>query len=242
MRTRHFFVFALLLTLGSCKSIKQGESWKMTPEDKTIGLTLLYELPEAKLKEMLPKDQQPRITNGKGVLMLFLASTDSYYIGKRKYGQLGIAHLLIPLQKNLSVAETIGEKSQAIISGLDQVGYQVRHGKVNLGQEEIGDKVKVTGSIQTKKGAISFAGTSENIKGKKVDLSETILVGKDESKNLLIGPEFYNPINFTQIEVNQSGVNWISQWGLNSPPKRIWVNVGFGVDFKFHKSTKKLNE
>ena len=116
MRTRHFFVFALLLTLGSCKSIKQGESWKMVPEDKTIGLTLLYELPEAKLKEMLPKDQQPRITNGKGVLMLFLASTDSYYIGKRKYGQLGIAHLLIPLQKNLSVAETIGEKSQAIIS------------------------------------------------------------------------------------------------------------------------------
>ena len=58
----------------------------MLPENNTIGLTLLWELPEEKLKEFLPNSQLPRIRNGKGVLMLFLASTENYLIGKRKLG------------------------------------------------------------------------------------------------------------------------------------------------------------
>jgi hypothetical protein len=60
---------------------------------------LLWNLPEEKLKEMLPPNQMPRIQNGKGVLMLFLCSTDRYSIGKKNYGPLGVAHLIIPFKE-----------------------------------------------------------------------------------------------------------------------------------------------
>ena len=51
-------IFLLLLMIGmSCATIKEGESWKMLPENNTIGLTLLWELPEEKLKEFLPNSQ-----------------------------------------------------------------------------------------------------------------------------------------------------------------------------------------
>lgn len=58
----------------------------MLPEDQTIGLTLLWELSEAKLKAMLPADQQPRIRDGKGVVMIFLASTSQYTLGDNPSG------------------------------------------------------------------------------------------------------------------------------------------------------------
>ena len=64
-------IIALVSLLMSCARIKEGESWKMRSEDRTIGLTLLWNLPESKLREMLPANQVPRIQNGKGVLMLF---------------------------------------------------------------------------------------------------------------------------------------------------------------------------
>jgi threonyl-tRNA synthetase len=44
----------------------------MRPEDKTIGLTFMWNLSEEKLREILAPNQIPRIQNGTGVLMLFL--------------------------------------------------------------------------------------------------------------------------------------------------------------------------
>jgi hypothetical protein len=75
-----YTLFSLLFCGFGCTSLKVGESWKMLPEDQTIGLTLLWELPEAKLKAMLPTGQKPRIRQGKGVVMLFLASTTRWVI------------------------------------------------------------------------------------------------------------------------------------------------------------------
>lgn len=111
-------LICLLLLQMSCATIKNGESWKMRSEDKTIGLTLLWNLPEAKIREIVPPNQVPRIQNGTGVLMLFLCSADSYFIGKKQYGHLGVAHLIVPLENEISIPETIGLKNQAIISGL----------------------------------------------------------------------------------------------------------------------------
>jgi len=76
-----YTLFSLLFCGFGCASLKVGESWKMLPEDETFGLTLLWELPEAKLKAMLPAGQQPRIRDGNGVVMLFLASTTQYTLG-----------------------------------------------------------------------------------------------------------------------------------------------------------------
>lgn len=219
----------------SCASIKEGESWKMLPEDSTIGLTLLWELPEEKLKEFLPNCQLPRIRNGKGVLMLFLASTENYSIGKRKLGSLGIAHLIIPLQNSISIPETIGLKKHRIIKGMKQIGFPVKFGEVNLSLKETDESVEIEGEIQFDNGSLSFTGTAQNSKGDLVDLAQTTLVSGPLDNQVLSGPEFYRPINFKTIQVVPSGENWMEQFGLSMPPDRIWVNVDFGVDFKYLK-------
>ncbi len=229
-------IFLLLLMIGmSCATIKEGESWKMLPENNTIGLTLLWELPEEKLKEFLPNSQLPRIRNGKGVLMLFLASTENYLIGKRKLGPLGIAHIIIPLQNSISIPETIGLKKHRIIKGMKQIGFPVRFGEVNLSLKGKDESVEIEGRIQFENGSLSFSGTTQNSKGDLVDLSQTTLVSKQLDERVLSGPEFYRPINFKTIQVVQTGENWMEQFGLSMPPDRIWVNVDFGVDFKYLK-------
>ena len=226
-------LICLLFLQMSCSTIKNGESWKMRPEDKTIGLTLLWNLPEAKIREIVPPNQIPRIQNGTGVLMLFLCSTDTYYIGKKEYGQLGVAHLIVPLENEISIPETIGLKNQAIIRGLDQKGFGVQFGDVRLRLEEKGDWVDVEGDIILEKGEMHFSGRAENKKGNQVSLANTTIVGKNLQEDVLSGPEFYKPISFKSISVNQKGENWIQKYGLTSVPNRIWVNVDFGVDFKY---------
>ena len=71
------------------------------------------------------------------------------------------------------------------------------------------------------------------MKGKQVSLSNTTLVGKNLQEDVLSGPEFYKPISFKSITVDQKGENWIQKYVLTSVPNRIWVNVDFGVDFKY---------
>jgi hypothetical protein len=233
---KHVLGLLVIALLASCATMKEGESWKMRPEDKTVGLTLLWNLPEAKIREMLPADQLPRIKNGMGTLMLFLCSTDTYYIGKRKYGHLGVAHLIIPLQKEISIPETIGSRSQAIMKGLAENGFAVRFGDVKLRLKEQGDMLSVAGDILLPNGQIRFSGKTENKKGKTVSLANTTLVGKDLNKDILQGPEFYDPIDFKTITVDQSGENWIQKFDLLGPPDRIWVNVDFGVDFRYSRN------
>jgi hypothetical protein len=222
--------------LLSCATIKDGESWKMRAEDKTIGLTLLWNLPEEKLKEMLPPNQMPRIQNGKGVLMLFLCSTDRYSIGQKNYGPLGVAHLIIPLKNAISLPETIGLQNQAIISGLKKKGFPVRFGDIKLQLEEVGDSIRVQGDLILAKGEIHFSGIAKNKKGNLVALKNTTLLGVDLQKDVLSGPEYYTPIAFNSITIKQSGENWIEKYNLNSAADRIWVNVDFGVDFKYTAS------
>ncbi len=235
--TKFSLAFIVSVTfLLSCATIKDGESWKMRAEDKTIGLTLLWNLPEEKLKEMLPASQMPQIQNGKGVLMLFLCSTDRYSVGQKNYGPLGVAHLIIPLKNAISLPETIGLQNQAIISGLKKKGFPVRFGDIKLQLEEVGDSIRVQGGIIIGKGEMHFSGKAANIRGNQVSLENTTLVGFDSQKDILSGPEFYKPIAFTSIAVKQSGENWIEKYNLNSAPDRIWVNVDFGVDFKYTAS------
>ncbi len=226
-------LISLLFLQMSCATIKNGESWKMRSEDKTIGLTLLWNLPEAKIREIVPPNQVPRIQNGTGVLMLFLCSTDTYFIGKKQYGQLGVAHLIVPLENEISIPETIGLKSQAIISGLKNKGFGVQFGDVRLRLEEKGDWVDVEGDVILEKGEMHFSGRAENKKGNQVSLANTTLVGKNLQADVLSGPEFYHPISFKSISVNQKGENWIQKYDLTNVPNRIWVNVDFGVDFKY---------
>jgi hypothetical protein len=111
--------------ISGCAAIKEGESWIMLPEDQTIGLTLLWELPEAQLKAMLPADQQPRIRDGKGVLMLFLASTGAYSLGAKSKGPLGVAHLIVPLDGSITLPSTLVSKKQALFSVLKQLDFAV---------------------------------------------------------------------------------------------------------------------
>jgi hypothetical protein len=230
---KYLVCLAFFILLFSCVRIKEGESWKMEARDKTIGLTLLWNLPEEKLKEMLPPNQRPRIQNGKGVLMLFLCSTDRYSIGKKNYGSLGVAHLIIPLKDAISLPETIGLQNQAIITGLKKKGFPVRFGDIKLQLEEVGDSIRIQGDIIIGKGEMHFSGKASNIKGNQVSLENTTLVGIDSQKDILSGPEFYKPIAFKSIAVKQSGENWIEKYHLTTSPDRIWVNVDFGVDFKY---------
>jgi hypothetical protein len=237
---KYLVCLAFFILIVSCARIKEGESWKMEAKDKTIGLTLLWNLSEEKLKEMLPPDQMPRIQNGKGVLMLFLCSTDSYSIGNKKYGQLGVAHLIIPINEGIFIPETVGLKSKAIISSLRKKGFGIRFGDVKLKLLEEGDSVNVQGDIVIGTGEMHFSGKAANQKGNQVSLENTTLVGFDSQKDILSGPEFYKPIAFKSIAVQQSGDNWIQKYQLTSPPNRIWVNVDFGVDFRYsHLVPKK---
>jgi len=237
MKLKFSLAFIVSVTfLLSCATIKDGENWKMRAEDKTIGLTLLWNLPEEKLKEILPLNQMPRIQNGKGVVMLFLCSTDRYSIGQKNYGQLGVAHLIIPIKDAISLPETIGLKNQAIITGLKKKGFPVRFGDIKLQLNEDGDSVRVNGDLILDKGEMHFSGIAENKKGNLVSLNNTTLIGMDLQKDVLNGPEYYKPIAFKSITIKQTGENWIKKYNLTSAPDRIWVNVDFGVDFKYTTS------
>ena len=231
-----FVLAAILSIICGCAAIKEGESWKMVPENHTIGLTLLWELPEKRIREILPADQIPRIQNGNAVFMLFLASTDAYEVGGNKYGHLGVAHLIIPLQNSIAIPETIGLKTQPIISRLKRLGFLVKFGDVRLTLEEIGDIVKVNGFIDFGKGNLTFSGITTNKKGDEVYLPNTTLVGKNPSKNILSGPEFYRPIRFESIQVENVGDNWMKKFDLTQTPNRIWLNVDFGIDFQYLKN------
>jgi hypothetical protein len=103
------YPFLIFLLAGSwgCATIRPGESWKMKAADQTVGLTLLWELPEQEVQKMLPVGQKPRIRQDKGVVMLFLASTEQYTLGDQPKGPLAVAHLLIPLEKHLGTPSTV---------------------------------------------------------------------------------------------------------------------------------------
>lgn len=207
----------------------------MLPEDQTIGLTLLWELSEAKLKAMLPADQQPRIRDGKGVVMLFLASTSQYTLGDNPSGPLAVAHLLIPLDKHLGTPRTVVSKKQALYGALSQLEFPVQNGEVALILIPDQDSVQVDGAIQFPRGRLSFSGKAGSQRGNLVDLPLTTLVGKHLDRNYLSGPESYRPLAMSKIKVNSEGENWMSTFGLTIPPDRIWVNVDFLVDFAYQQ-------
>lgn len=230
-----YALFCLLFFGFGCTSLRVGESWKMLPEDQTIGLTLLWELPEAKLKTMLPGNHQPRIREGKGVVMLFLASTAQYTLGNNPSGPLAVAHLLIPLEKHLGAPQTIVSRKQALYGALAQLDFPVQKGEVALTLIPVQDSVQVEGSIQFPKGKLSFSGKAGAQKGNLVDLPLTTLVGKYLDRKYLSGPESYRPLAMSKIKVNSEGENWMTTFGLSNPPDRIWVNVDFLVDFAFQQ-------
>ncbi|MFM2250433.1 MAG: hypothetical protein RLZZ358_1360 [Bacteroidota bacterium] len=230
----------LFLGFG-CNSLKVGESWKMLPENQTKGLTLLWELSEADLKKMLPEDQQPRIRKGKGVVMLFLASTAQYTLGDKPNGPLAVAHLLIPLEKHLGIPRTVVSKRQALYSALAQLDFPVQNGEVALTLAPAQDSVQVDGSIQFPTGSLSFSGMAGSHKGNLVDLPLTTLVGKHLDRNFLSGPESYRPLAMSKIKVRSEGENWMTTFGLTAPPDRIWVNVDFHVDFAYHQKVPISN-
>ena len=229
------FLFFLVVISWSCAIMRPGDSWKMLPEDETFGLTLLWELPEAKLKAMLPAGQQPRIRDGNGVVMLFLASTAQYTLGDNPSGPLAVAHLLIPLDKYLGTPSTVVSKKQALYGALAQLDFPVQNGEVALTLLPDQDSVQVNGSIQFPRGRLSFSGKAGSQRGNLVDLPLTTLVGKHLDRDYLSGPESYRPLAMSKIKVNSEGENWMSSFGLTNPPDRIWVNVDFLVDFAYQQ-------
>jgi hypothetical protein len=224
----------LFLGFG-CNALKVGESWKMLPENQTTGFTLLWELPESDLKKMLPQDQQPRIRQGKGVVMLFIASTQQYTLGDNLKGPLAVAHLLIPLEKHLGTLHTVVSKKQALYGAFAQLEFPVQDGEVALTLTPDADSVQVDGSIQFPNGKLSFSGKAGSQTGNLVDLPSTTLVGKHLDRNFLSGPESYRPLAMSKIKVISEGENWMSTFGLSSIPDRIWVNVDFLVDFAYQQ-------
>ena len=49
-------------------------------------------------------------------------------------------------------------------------------------------------------------------------------------------PGYASNFLLVPIKENTGGENWIEKYNLNSAPDRIWVNVDFGVDFKYTAS------
>ena len=221
--------------------MRTGESWKMKAEDQTTGLTLLWELPEQQVLQMLPAGQKPRIRQGKGVVMLFLASTAQYTLGDKPNGPLAVAHLLIPLDKHLGTPRTVVSKKQALYGALSQLEFPVQNGEVALILIPDQDSVQVDGAIQFPSGKLSFSGKASSQRGNLVDLPLTTLVGKHLDRNYLSGPESYRPLAMSKIKVNSEGDNWMSTFGLTNPPDRIWVNVDFLVDFAYQKKVPITN-
>ena len=235
-----FLVFLLAISWG-CATIRPGESWKMKAADQTVGLTLLWELPEQEVQKMLPVGQKPRIRQGKGVVMLFLASTEQYTLGDQPKGPLAVAHLLIPLEKHLGTPSTVVSKKQALYGALAQLDFPVQDGEVALTLTPAQDSVQVVGSIQFPTGKLSFSGMADSQKGNLVDLPVTTLVGRQLDRNFLTGPESYRPLGMSKIKVRSGGENWMTTFGLTAPPDRIWVNVDFHVDFAYHQKVPISN-
>ena len=231
----NFLLWVFLSLLFGCRALKVGASWEMLPEDQTAGLTLLWELPEQQVQQILPADQKPRIRKGKGVVMLFLASTAQYTLGDKPNGPLAVAHLLIPLENHLGTVRTVVSKKQALYGALAQLDFPVQNGEVALILIPDQDSVQVDGAIQFPSGRLSFSGKAGSERENLVDLPLTTLVGKHLDRNYLSGPESYRPLAMSKIKINSEGENWMSTFGLTSPPDRIWVNVDFLVDFAYQQ-------
>jgi len=235
-----FLVFLLAISWG-CATMHPGDSWKMKATDQTTGLTLLWELPEQQVQKMLPPGQKPRIRQGKGVVMLFLASTAAYTLGNQPKGPLALAHLLIPLEKHLGTPSTVISRKQALYGALAQLDFPVQEGEVALNLIPAQDSVQVDGSIQFPKGSLSFSGKADSQKGNLVDLPLTTLVGRYWDRSFLTGPESYRPLAMSKINIRSEGENWMTTFGLTAPPDRIWVNVDFHVDFAYYQKVPISN-
>jgi hypothetical protein len=212
-----------------------GQRWRMLSEDQTAGLTLLWQLPPEKLQAMVGPGQKPRIQNGKGTLMLFLAYTNQSYLDSISEGPVSIAHLLIPLENSVAMPATILRGNTQLGNKLKKFGFRVQTGEINLIITEDGGQMAVKGSVRTREGEIKISGAAPYKKGAFRDLPNTRLTRRRENKRFLEGPESYSPIPISDVKIEQTGQNWLSRYSLDAPPDRIWVNVDFSVDFKFTK-------
>jgi hypothetical protein len=139
------------------------------------------------------------------------------------------------LENHLGTVRTVVSKKQALYGALAQLDFPVQNGEVALILIPGQDSVQVDGAIQFPRGKLSFSGKADSQRGDLVDLPLTTLVGKYLDRNYLSGPESYRPLAMSKIKVNSEGENWMSTFGLTSPPDRIWVNVDFLVDFAYQQ-------
>ncbi len=233
---------ALFISLGFSKH-DSNVHFQIRKDNPALGITLAWSLPENQLQKIVGNQFKPVIKNGKGFLMLFIATAKQYYLDSTAHDNLKLAHIIIPVkgEQTINAPLSIVPEKQKINELLKQYNFKMEIGEIGLNVNYKNDSILIEAQIITPKGTIELSSTFLN-KPKELKLIESTKVfATDDSNSFFIGPESYKPVEIKSIEIKSIGKNWISQLNLPLKPDRIWLNVDFSWDFIFTK-TKNYNK
>lgn len=227
----------MLIFFQNCTVSKKEVRFEIKKESPAIGLTLGWSLPEVALQKIVGNKFKPFAKDGKGFLMLFIATTPTYYLNDAGYNNLMLAHIVIPVEgKNtINAPLSIVPKNQKINKALQQFGFKMEVGDIKMNMVTKKDSISIGAQIITATGSINFYSTFLNNPGETKKIDHTTVTATNNTNSSFSGPESYKSIGIPSIKIEHSGKNWITQLGLTEPPMRVWLNIDFVWDFMFMK-------
>lgn len=239
-KMRLAWIALFFICFGFTKKDDKKTRFEIRKDNPAIGLTLGWALPEAELQRIVGDKFKPVVKDGKGFLMLFIASAKKYYVDDIAYDNLKMAHLIIPVFGNHSINAplSIVNNHNKIHEILKRYNFKIEAGEVDMISTYKGDSISVNVNIKTTYGKIELNSTFLNQPGALKSIDSTIVSATANPNSFFTGPESYKPINIGLIKINSTGQNWISQFNLPAKPDRVWMNDAFVWDFVFMRKKR----
>lgn len=236
MKSKIFPIVLVLLVISL--GFNQDEKtvrFEIRKDSPASGLTLGWALPESELQTIVGDKFKPAVKDGKGFLMLFIASAEKYYIDEVEFDDLKMAHLIIPVVGNYTINAplSIVNENKKVHSVLKHYDFEIETGSVDLLVSYKSDSISLKADIITSKGKIELNSTFLNRSGELKSIDSTIVSATAKPSSFFMGSESYKPINIENMEIKSTGQNWISQFNLSAKPDRVWMNDAFVWDFMF---------
>jgi|GEM_PF-1178518 len=232
-------LFRLIIFAQNTDSIKVNLDankeihFQIKKENPAYGLSLLWFLPEEQIQKIVGKQFKPIIKDGKGVLMLFIASSEKYFLDNVEFQNLKIAHILIPVERSLNSVEAFGSEKQKLNLVLNQYDFKPKMAQIELILKPKNDSISLVAKLSTKKGNLELSSVFLNQPGDLKSIKSSSISSPIDSNCYFMGSESYRPITIESIKIIHKGKNWISEFNLPLIPDRIWLNQDFCWDFIF---------
>ncbi len=227
---------ALFLFISVSHAQESNVRWQIKKDNPAIGLTLGYSLPGEQLQTIVGDKFKPLLNKeGKGYLMLFIATCPKYNLDSTIVDSMQIAHILVNVEGSLNNPLVITGDNQTITKIFSDYNFKTDSGELELSRIQKGDSVFVTAGITTSKGSIRLKAAALNNPGEWKKIEAAKISATADPKSFFTGNEAYRPIQIESAIIESVGENWITQLKLPAKPDKIYLSVDFTWDFTFTK-------